>query len=316
MGKGAVFGEGDRGVDGGLHPFVDDLQLVLCHGVARQHVFPKEFDGVERGSILLVFLGHLVGLRVALEMPVEAVRLAFQQGRPLPGPGARNGLARGLVHREDVVPVHGHARHVVGRGAVRDVLHAAMIGGRRGLGVAVVLGDEHHGQVPDRGQIQAFVQGALFGRAVAEETDRDLIGLPGLGRQPGPARQRRPAAHDAVRPQHPLVHVGDVHGAALTLTDAGRLAVQLGHHALHVHTLGDAVAVAAVRGGHEVRVGQIRADADRHGLFPGVQMHEAGNLPLAELDLDAVLELPDGLHPFVHPQQGVLGQFHAALLLN
>jgi hypothetical protein len=51
---------------------------------------------------------------------------------------------------------------------------------------------------------------------------------------------------DAIGAEHPLIHVGDVHGAALARSQ--RLAHQLGDQARDVDALGDAVAAAPVGG--------------------------------------------------------------------
>ena len=53
-----------------------------------------------------------------------------------------------------------------------------------------------------------------------------------LGGQRGAGREAHAAADDAVGAEHVLVHVGDVHAAALAAAVAGRLAEQLGHHPL------------------------------------------------------------------------------------
>ena len=86
-----------------------------------------------------------------------------------------------------------------------------MVVGGRGLGVAVVFGHKDDRQFPDGGQVEALVQGALLGRAVAKKADRDLIGLVGLGGQTRAAGQRRTAANNAVGAQHALVHIRDMH---------------------------------------------------------------------------------------------------------
>ena len=59
------------------------------------------------------------------------------------------------------------------------------------LGVAVVLADEDDRQLPDRGQVERLVEGALVGGAVAEEADRDTAGAARLGGQRRAGRERR-----------------------------------------------------------------------------------------------------------------------------
>ena len=81
-----------------------------------------------------------------------------------------------------------------------------------------------------------------------------------LARQAGADRERHAGADDRVGAQDPARGVGDVHRAALAAAEARRLREQLGHHAVDVRALGQAVAVAAVGGGHVVVVAQRRAD--------------------------------------------------------
>ena len=105
------------------------------------------------------------------------------------------------------------------------------------------------GSFPDLGQVQALERGALVRPPVTDEGHRDVVGALHLGRKGRTADQGRAASDDAVGTHHALVQIGDVHGAALPVADPGPLAVDLGHHGAHVYALGDAVTVAAVRGG-------------------------------------------------------------------
>ena len=115
------------------------------------------------------------------------------------------------------------------------------------------------------------------------------------------------AAHDAVGAQHAHGEVGDVHGAAAALAQAGLLAEDLRHHAVHVSALGHAVAVAAVGGLDHVVLPQSGADAGGDGLLADVQVHEAGDLAVQEVVLDALLELADGAHGLVEVLRQFLG---------
>ena len=55
------------------------------------------------------------------------------------------------------------------------------------------------------------MQSPLFSGAVAEEADRHLIGLVDLGGEARTTGERRSTADDAVGPEHPLIHVSNVH---------------------------------------------------------------------------------------------------------
>ena len=109
----------------------------------------------------------------------------------------------------------------------------------------------------------------------------------------GAADERRAGADDAVRAEHPLRQVGDVHRAALAAAKPVLAAENLVHHAVDVAALGDAMAVAAMRGGDGVAVVEMHADADARRLLAGVKMHEAGDVAGGELVVHALLELAD-----------------------
>lgn len=93
-----------------------------------------------------------------------------------------------------------------------------------------------------------------------------------------------------------------MHRAALAAANAG-FAVDLGHHAVYIHTLGDAVAMAAVGRGDAVAVAQVGHDPGSGGLFAGVQVDETGDLAGGELDVQAFFKGADGAHHFIGMQQ-------------
>ncbi|MNN15015.1 hypothetical protein D3C81_1281100 [compost metagenome] len=87
-----------------------------------------------------------------------------------------------------------------------------------------------------------------------------------------------------------------MHRAALALADAGLLAVDLGHHPVHIDALGDAMAVAAVVGGNAVLVVQMGHHPGGAGFLAGIEVDEAGNFAGGELHMQALLEGADGAH--------------------
>ena len=258
---------------------------------------------------------HLVGVpvghRIALEVAVEAVEPDMEQRRAAAGARPLDRLAGRLVDVEEVGAVdlaRGDAEAV---GAPR--LAAADRPARGGrFGVAVVLGDEDHRQVPDLGEVVALEHRALVGGAVAVEADRDAAGAERLGGQRRAAGERRAGADDAVRAEHALRQVGDVHRAALAAAEPVLPPEDLEHHPLGVAALGDAMAVAAVGRGDRVAVVEVHADADAGGFLAGVEMHEAGNVPGREFLVDCFLEFADEPHPLVGSNQLVPRELQAA----
>ena len=236
-------------------------------------------------------------------MAEVAVDLGLYEGRAAAVSGAFYGLAGRLVDGEEVVAVYHDAGHGEAVGALGDVYALGGEGLGGGLGVAVVLYDEDHRQVPGAGEVQAFEERALVGAAVAGERDGYLLRAAGLRGQPYAADQGRAAADDAVGAEHALIQVGYVHGAALAVAEALLFAVDLEHHSLDVAALGDGVAVAAVGARYVVVPIEVGHDAGGDGLLPGVEVDEARDLARGELRVQPLLELPDGLHGLVGVQK-------------
>jgi hypothetical protein len=91
--------------------------------------------------------------------------------------------------------------------------------------------------------------------------------------------------------------------AALAVAEPALLAVDLEQHLADVATLGDAVAVAAVRAADVVGVVEVHAGADGDGLLPAVQVHEAGHGAGLHFATHAFLELADRPHAAIGFQQ-------------
>src|SRR5439155_742350 len=126
--------------------------------------------------------------------------------------------------------------------------------------------------------VQAFVEWPGVRSAIAEERDRDPALALHLRGEPGAGDDRDPAGDDTVGAEHADAEIGDVHRAALALAVAGLPTVELGHHAVEVGTLGDAMAVAAMRRDDPVAATKRAADADRDRLLADIAMHDAVDL--------------------------------------
>ena len=152
------------------------------------------------------------------------------------------------------------------------------------------------------------MEGTAVGGAVAEEHHGDLVVLQDhLVGQGGTGGQVVAAAHDAVGAQHAHGEVSNVHGAAAALAQAGLLAVDLSHHAVHIGALGHAVTMAAVSGLDHVILPQGGAHAGGNGFLADVQVDKARDLTRQEIVLDGLLELADGAHSLVELGRLFLG---------
>jgi hypothetical protein len=115
---------------------------------------------------------------------------------------------------------------------------------------------------------------------------------------------------DAVGPQHADAEIGDMHRAAFALAVAGLLAVDLGHHLLHVRALGYAVAVAAVVAYEAVLNTQVLAHPCGDGFLPDVGVDEADDVAGIELSHHSLLEATDGKHRRVQIDECLIIQDH------
>src|SRR5438445_11537373 len=113
----------------------------------------------------------------------------------------------------------------------------------------------------------------------------------------------RSHANNGVDAQHANTDVRDVHRAALAAIASSGFAVKLGHHAMDFHSFGDAMPMAAVRGGDPIVGFERRAHADGAGLLAGVIVHRANRYTCFDEPLETLFEFPDQRQVFVYPEQ-------------
>ena len=217
-----------------------------------------------------------VALGVAFVVAVPAVGRGLDDD----GTAVRRGRASTTsLHRrggrDDVVAVD---RDVVDAVAGGALLERRRVLGRRGreLGVAVVLAEEDHRQLPDRGEVDRFVERAVRDRAVAEERDRDAAVVAQLRRGRGAHRDRQ-----ARRRRSRWRRRCRASGRRCASSRRARgscpasLRHQLGEHPERVEALREAVAVAAMGRRDHVGRAERPARADGRRLLPDRQVHEA-----------------------------------------
>jgi len=129
-----------------------------------------------------------------------------------------------------------------------------------------------------------------------------------LGRQGRPAGKRRAGAEDAVRAHHAFGQIRDMHGSAFSAARTGRLAENFGHHLVHIDTLGNAMAVAAVGRRDPIVVIEMAHDPGGRGFLAGIEVNEAGNFAVGKTRVNAFFELADGAHRPIDVQQPVPAQ--------
>src|SRR5271167_4317877 len=100
-----------------------------------------------------------------------------------------------------------------------------------------------------------------------------------------------------------------MHRTAFAAACASRLAVDLGHHFLHVDALGDAMAVPSVGGGDSVAIVEMHHDAGGRGFFTCVEMNESRDVAAREIDVQTLLEFADRAHHAVRIEELLLAQW-------
>jgi hypothetical protein len=134
------------------------------------------------------------------------------------------------------------------------------------------------GSVPELRHVEALIDLALIGRAVAEIGKADaavarIFMLEGKARAEADLR-----ADDAVPAVKAMLDAEHVHRAALAFRDPGLAPGELGHDHLRVDPVSEHVAVIAIAGDHAVLAdGHRRLQADRHRLLADIEMAEAAD---------------------------------------
>ena len=229
-------------------------------------------------------------------MAAPAIGDVLHQRRTFPGARPFHRPADRGVDSVQIVAVRRLARHAIARRPVGDARDGKGLAGRVGHGVLVVLTDEHYRQRPDGRHVERLVKWSAVGRAVAKETETDSSRPLHFLTEADTNCDGDAAGHDAVGAQVAAGHVSDVHGAAAAAAVARFLAHELGHHAVQIGPLGDAVAVAAM-GAEDVVVGLQRGHrTDGRGFHADAQVHRAVDLALRVQVLGLLFEGADQPH--------------------
>src|SRR5580704_18037662 len=289
--------EGDRLVGQVVDRLLDVLDVRLGEDAFLEAAVGEERDRIAQLLAVDLLLGAVDRAgRVPHGVATEAIGAGLHQGGRLVAAGALHRPTHRVAHRQDVHAVHRLAVDPVGLGEAPDLGLGERAVDRGAHRVAVVLANEDHRQLPERGQVQGLVELAFGHRAVTEVAQHDLVAPLVLDREAGAGGERQVRAHDAVAAQEVDALVEEVHRAALALTQPAHAAEQLGHDPARIRPLGQAVAVLAI-GRNRVVVGpQGRGRADRHRLLSDVEVEEAADLAEGVHLGRLLLEAPDQRH--------------------
>ena len=172
---------------------------------------------------------------------------------------------------------------------------------RRRLRVVVVLDDEEHRQLPERGDVERLVRDALAQRAVPEEDGRHRARPLALLGEGDTGRDRDDAPEHAVRVE---VALAQVLAAALAAADARRLPHHLAQEPERVVREREVVPVAAVVGEDRVDLGiEVVDQADGVRLLADVRVRRPDELSEREEVEERLLEAADEEHPLVEGRE-------------
>ena len=234
---------------------------------------------------------------------LQPVRDTFQQGRPFAGAGPRHRPPGCRIQSVWIGAVDLLARHPVGSGARGDVRRCRRVRKIGIFGIKIVLADEHHGQFPQRGQVQRLVHRADVGGAVTEAANGDAPRPLHLGGKRQPGGDWRACTDDAGRCHQPAVWVRQVHRPALALGCSGCLAVHLRHDFVQRCALGHDVVDAAI-GDDAVIIGlQVQRDGGRNRFLPAARIILELQIACREALLDAPVGGPDQRHGAIDPHR-------------
>ena len=265
------------------------LELRLGRGARCQHRSPADRHRIARER------GLVLGLRdvrrgIAKVMTHEAKGIRFEQRRPVAAARALDGLTHRVPHRRRIVAVDGDARHAVGGRAIGDVRHRRCVFVVRAFAVAVILAEEYHRQLPQRGHVQRLMEGPDVGRAIAEGADRHAPVIAQLRGQRESVCDRQPAADDARGHHDAGRRIGDVHRAAFAFAGARRLAVVLCAQLPQGHALGELVVNAAIHRDEVVARLEVHAHGGRDDLLPARRIIDGGHASGAQQRAHALID--------------------------
>src|SRR5882672_5120496 len=301
-------GKFGRLVDDLAHFRVGSLEFVLARPASREQTRPDLLDRIALSADLFDLLAGAVFCRIRHGVTAVAVGHHLQNDgtvavtAPFHGP---------FTSRPDGAHVHAVdllARDIEGQAAPGKIDLGGGAGHGRAHGVAVVLDDVDHGELPQLRHVEAFVHLALVGRAVAEigQTYTAVLAV-AIGKGDAGA-ERDLGCDDAMAAVEIFLDAEHVHRAAFPLGVAAASAGQFSHDALRVHAAGQHVPVVAVSGDDLIAGSEGELHAHDHGFLPDIEMAEAADQPHAVHLTGSLLETADHQHVAINAKLHFLAQ--------
>src|SRR5579884_3092359 len=150
----------------------------------------EDADRVACGTPLVFFLSSAIVSRVGHGVPTEAIGFDFQQIGAIAAPSMFGGPLHGFVDGNDIHTIYLLTGHVVSGGAWEQLVNRPGFMYGHAQRVLVVLTNIYIVQLPDGRKVQRFVERSLVNRAIAKETEGDIV-LPQVLVGQGDTRRNR-----------------------------------------------------------------------------------------------------------------------------
>ncbi len=245
-------------------------------------------------------------------MAAVAVGQHLEEIGAFPGADMGDRLARRRIDRLDVHAIDLPAGDAPGLAVAREVLRGRGAIDRGAHAVFVVLDDVEDGELHQRGEVEALIDLALVGGALAEIGGADAAVVAVVVGEGEAGADAHLGADDAVPAEEVLFAREHVHRAALAVRVAVAPAGEFGHHPLGVHADGEHMAVVAIAGDDLIALLKRKLHAGDHRLLADIEVAEAADQTHAVELAGAFLEAPDEHHHFIGAQQPVLAERRVA----
>ena len=224
-------------------------------------------DGILRRPLLEQVLRH-VGGAGGLLVAAHPEGLELQERRSLAAPRPLRRAAHRIDHRQHVVAIDRLAGHPVADRAIRQPRAGVLLDDGRRQAPLVVLDDEDHRQLPDRGEVQRFVEVALARRAFSGEGRRHARLAAQLIREGQPVGHRQHRAQVADHPDDVVREDAEMERAVAAAGEAAVAAQQLAEERQQIQPAGGEDPQIPVHREDGIVRPQGGGDADRDGLLP------------------------------------------------
>src|SRR5262249_24503558 len=141
--------------------------------------------------------------------------------------------------------------------------------------IAIVLAHKQHGQLPERCDVDRFVEDAGSGGTIAEKHHADCACSVDLSRPGGSGRKRQVASYNSRGSEHTMLDIDDMHGSTAPPTQPGLSAQDLRKGCLDIAPFRQHVPMASMTGKKRVSSGQVCAYSDGHSFLARRQVRKS-----------------------------------------